>query len=74
MPRLVYRLNQYNEREKDRFKGDAYENEDYINDNEELIQLMKEQLGLVAQHTMILKDRRAGNYNKTEEEIFWCKR
>ena len=41
-PRLMYRLNEYNERDNDQFKGDAYENEDYIEDNEELLQLMKE--------------------------------
>ena len=37
LPRLVYRLNEYNERANYDFKGDAYENEGYIEDNEELL-------------------------------------
>ena len=45
LPRLIYRLNEYNERATYRFKGDAYENED----NEELILLLKEKMGKVVQ-------------------------
>ena len=41
-PRLMYRLNEFNERRTHSFVGDAYDNEDYIEDNEELLQLMKE--------------------------------
>ena len=47
--RLIYRLNEYNERATYRFKGDDYENEDYIRDNEELIQLLKEKMDKVVQ-------------------------
>ena len=36
-PRLMYRLNEYNERKTHSFVGDTYDNEDYIEDNEELI-------------------------------------
>ena len=74
LPRLQYRLNEYNERATYRFKGDDYENEDYIEDNEELLQLLKEQAEVVVQQTMVLKDRRHGKYKKTEEDLFWCKK
>ena len=49
IPRLIYRLNEFDQRETHRFRGDAYENEDYIEDNEELIQLLKEMIGQVVQ-------------------------
>ena len=60
IPRLIYRLNDYNECKTHSFVGDAYDNEDYIEDNEELIQLLKDVLGKVVQDTMILKDKRHG--------------
>ena len=73
-PRLMYRLSEYNERKNHTFIGDYYENEDYIEDNEELMQLLKLQTEEIVKSTLVLKDKRHGKLNKTEEDLFWGKK